>query len=74
MENTNFAEYTYDRVTYSFGTKLNLGNYESADFHISFSSDVKDGETCESAFNRVKAFVDSESRKAFKEIKERGNL
>lgn len=47
-----------DRVSYSFGMKLSLpAKYESADFHVSLSSDVSPDETLDQAFNRVKAEV-----------------
>ena len=59
-----------DRVNYSYGMKVNLGNYESADFHMSLSSDVRVGETPEDAMERVKFFVENESEKKFDELRE----
>ena len=59
-----------DRVNYSYGMKVNLGNYESADFHMSLSSDVRAGETPEDAMERVKFFVENESEKKFDELRE----
>ena len=46
-----------DRVSYSFGLKLNIGNYQSLDFHMSYSTDVKDGENEDVAMDRARKFV-----------------
>jgi hypothetical protein len=62
-----------DRVNYSYGMKVSLGNYESADFHMSLSSDVRDSETPEQALERVKEFVENESEKKFDELREIAN-
>lgn len=48
-----------DRISYSFGAKINIGNYQSIDFHISYSSDVKSEENTDTAYNRVKKYVES---------------
>jgi len=53
-----------DRVSYSFGRKLNLGNYESADFHISYSTDVEAGETKKDAMARAVKFVELRAAEA----------
>lgn len=58
-----------DRISYSFGMKVNLGNYESADFHISMSSTVKNGETPEEAMARLQKFVEDEADKKREQIK-----
>lgn len=47
-----------DRLSYTFGVKMNIGNYQSADFHVSYSSDVKSGETPDKAFSRIKKYVE----------------
>lgn len=57
-----------DRVNYSFGMKIGLGDYSSADFHLSLSSDVRSGETVEEAFERVKTFVEERVEKEYEEI------
>lgn len=57
-----------DRVTYSFSMKVGLPNYSSADFHIGLSSDVKEGETAEKAFARVKKWVESKLPGEMEEI------
>lgn len=60
-----------DRVSYSFGMKLSLpAKYESADFHISLTSDVNHDETPTQAFNRVKKEVLEYAREAYKSIRE----
>ena len=38
---------TPDRISYAFGCKINMGNYESVDVHMSLSTDVKASETPE---------------------------
>ena len=52
-----------DRVSVSYGEKLNMGNYESTDCNASYSSDVQPGETVAQAHQRcfanVKRFVDA---------------
>lgn len=49
-----------DRVSYAFGCKLNMGNFESATIQISMSSDLRNDETKEDALKRVSSFVDTE--------------
>lgn len=49
--------------------KVNLGNYESADFHISLSSDVEPHESLKQAMGRIQAFVEEECDKKFTELK-----
>ena len=62
-----------DRISYTFGMKLNMGNYESADFHISLSSDLKAGETHEKALKRVQTFVEDEAERKLDELREVAN-
>jgi hypothetical protein len=57
-----------DRITYSYGMKIGLPNYSSADFHVSMSSDVKPDETKDKAFARIKKFVDAQAEKELNEI------
>ncbi len=57
-----------ERVSYSFGMKVNLGNYQSADFHVSLSSDVQSNETSVTAYNRVKKEVETFAELAYQEI------
>lgn len=59
-----------DRISYSWGMKLNLGNYQSADFHMSLSSDVKAGETPEKAMKRARDFIEKESEKKLDELRD----
>jgi len=47
-----------DRLTYTFGVKMNIGNYQNVDFNVSYSSDVKSGETTDKAYARIKKYVE----------------
>lgn len=59
-----------DRVSFSFGMKLSLpAKYESADFHVSLTSDVNEGETVEQALDRVKREVNAYATKAYNTIR-----
>jgi len=62
------SEYQPSRVTYSFSMKVGLPNYSSADFHIGLSSDVRDDETPDKAFKRVKEWVESKLEGEMDEI------
>lgn len=57
-----------DRISYAFGMKINCGNYESADFHISFSSDVQSEETPHEAFKRIQKFVETAAEEKLEEL------
>jgi hypothetical protein len=57
-----------DRISYGFSMKVNMGNYQSADFHVSLSSDVAEGETPSAAFARIVKFVEKESEKKLNEL------
>lgn len=46
-----------DRVMVSRGFTRNLGNFESARYDAWFESDVREGETEQEAYDRVKKFV-----------------
>jgi vacuolar-type H+-ATPase subunit D/Vma8 len=47
-----------DRLSYSFGVKVNIGNFQNVDLHISYSSDVKSDESLDNAFKRIKKYVE----------------
>lgn len=49
-----------DRINYTFGTKVNMGNYESVNIQVSLTSDVKKGESREDALTRISLFVETE--------------
>lgn len=59
-----------DRISFSLGRKINLGNYESQDVHISYSSDCNEGESIKDAHKRVsavvKALIDNEIKQIAK--------
>lgn len=47
-----------DKVSYSYGMKMfHSSHNQSRDVHISFTSNVRDGETEADAYQRVKGFV-----------------
>jgi len=46
-----------DRVMYSEGLKINIGDYESYDLHLSYSTDVSQTETKEQALQRAVKFI-----------------
>lgn len=49
-----------DRISYSFGRKISTAQYESADVHISLSTDLREGETVEKAIQRAAKIVETE--------------
>jgi hypothetical protein len=49
----------HDRISYGYSVKLNTGNYESADYHASMSTDLREGETPQQAMARAQEFVES---------------
>lgn len=51
---------TKDRVSVSYGRKINLGNYESVDVHVGYSTDLKKGESVKEAFERADGVSTSE--------------
>jgi hypothetical protein len=58
-----------DRVSVAFGRKVNVGNYESVDFHFSYSTDVRHDETADMALHRARAFVTSKLNVELKTIR-----
>lgn len=56
-----------DRVNISFGMKVPgfEGQFSSIDFHVSYSSDAKDGESVDDTFDRVRHIVEVESEKSY---------
>ncbi len=60
-----------DRVSFSFGMKLSLPTkYESADFHISLTSDVLPSETIDQALARIRARIADEAYKLYNQIRD----
>lgn len=48
-----------DKVMVSRGFTRNLGNFESARYDAWMETEVRDGETEQEAYDRAKAFVES---------------
>ena len=46
-----------DRVNFSFGMKVNTGNYESVDIHMSLSRDVEIGQTPEEVITNLQDII-----------------
>jgi len=63
------TEKTTDRISYSEGVKINIGDYESRDVHISYSTDVKRKEKPEDTIKRAKKTVQLSLKKAEKKIR-----
>lgn len=59
-----------DRINYSEGVKVAIGDYESRDVHISYSTNVKKKEKVSDAVKRAKKTVQSQLRVAEKKIRE----
>jgi len=60
-----------DRLSYAFGMKLpGAEPYSSIDFHVSLTSDVKEEETSDEAFKRIKDTVEQWSDDEYTRISE----
>lgn len=60
-----------DRISVSFGMKLSLPTkYESADFHVSLTTDRRIEETLDQAFTRAKSTVADQSYKLYNHIRD----
>jgi len=57
-----------DRINYTFGFKRNLGNYQTAHASLTYSSEVKPGETSIDAYGRVVKFVEDEIEKKWNQM------
>lgn len=49
--------HTADRVTYSESVKVNIGNYESREVTLFYSTDFEEGEEFEDAIQRARSKV-----------------
>lgn len=58
-----------DRISYSFSAKVNIGNYESLGFHLSFETDVKEGENPSQTLKRVQYFVEKKAEEKMDEFR-----
>lgn len=57
------------RVGVSVGYKMNLGNFENADVHISVSTSARPGETAGDQVDRVFSLVEAKLVEKFNEMK-----
>ena len=58
-----------DRISYSFNAKVNIGNYESLGFEVSYETDVKEGENPSQTLKRVKYFVEKKAEEQMDEFR-----
>lgn len=58
-----------DRISYSEGIKVNIGDYESRDVHVSYSTDVKSKEKSSDAIKRARKTVQISLRNAERKIR-----
>jgi len=61
---------TQDRISYSEGVKVNIGDYESRDIYYSYSTDVRKDEKPKDAFVRAKKTVQNRLRVGEKKIRQ----
>jgi len=59
-----------DRVEYTLGATINMGDYNSAKIEVKYASDVRDKETPEKAFARTKALVEAEVESEIERMRE----
>lgn len=59
-----------DRINYSEGVKIAIGDYESRDVHISYTTTVRKTEKPKESIARAKKTVQMSLRKAEKRIRE----
>ncbi len=62
-----------DRISVSFGKKLNMGNYETMDLHYSYSTDVQEGEKLNEAYDRAEKIVAERTKKLTEKILKNGD-
>lgn len=60
-----------DRITYSEQVKVNIGDYESRDVFVSYSTDVQGSETPDQTVARAKRIVVEQVRKVEKVIRKK---
>lgn len=58
-----------NRISYGETVKVNIGDYESRDVHISFSTDVEEDETVDQALVRARSTVRTHVTKYEKRIR-----
>ena len=57
-----------DRVNYTLGCKVNMGNYESVNLNISYSTDSRSNETIQETLERAITFVEHNIDKKREEL------
>ena len=57
-----------DRISYSRGAKVSTGNYGSVDVHVSYSTDVAEGETPDECLKRAAKFVDKAHKRKLAKV------
>lgn len=58
-----------DKISYSEGVKVNIGDYESRDVHVSYSTFVKDKEKPKDTIARARKVVRQELKKYERRIR-----
>lgn len=59
----------FDRVTWSESVRVNIADYEHKDFHMSYSTEIKDNEKRKDALLRAKKFVQLSLRESEKKLR-----
>lgn len=60
---------TTDRISYGESVKINIGDYESREVYMSYSSNIKEGETFDKAIDRVNSKVKRRLEKFEKKVR-----
>lgn len=60
-----------DRVWFTYGLTVNLGNYNSVKFDAGMASDVRPGETPQQAIDRCRKVADAEIERENQRLKKR---
>jgi hypothetical protein len=58
-----------DRISYSEGVKVAIGDYESRDVHISYSTSVRSKESVDAAVKRARKIVLNQLKKCERKIR-----
>ena len=58
-----------DRISYSEGVKVSIGDYEARDVHISYSTTIKEGENAKKAVSRARKVVQDKLKVCERQIR-----